>query len=59
MLRYTEQYVWWLVTDVIAVAQYALKKDPVYTTKKTIYLIEAIVGIKNWGNLAKKNKENE
>ena len=31
MLRYTEQYVWWLITDVIAVAQYAIKKDPVYT----------------------------
>lgn len=58
-LRYTEQYVWWLVTDVIAVAQYALKRDPVYTTKKTIYLIEAFVGLKNWGKLAKKNKENE
>lgn len=59
MLRYTEQYVWWLITDVIAVAQYVLKKDPVYTTKKTIYLIEAIVGLKNWGTLAKKNTNNE
>lgn len=59
MLRYTEQYVWWLITDVIAVAQYVLKKDPVYTTKKTIYLIEAIVGLKNWGTLAKKNTTNE
>ena len=58
-LRYTEQYVWWLITDVIAVAQYVLKRDPVYTTKKTIYLIEAFVGLKNWGKLAKKNKENE
>lgn len=58
-LRYTEQYVWWLITDVIAVAQYALKRDPVYITKKTIYLIEAFVGLKNWGKLAKKNKENE
>jgi nicotinamide mononucleotide transporter len=58
-LRYTEQYVWWLITDVIAVAQYALKKDPVYTTKKMIYLIEAIVGLKNWATLAKKNITNE
>ena len=58
-LRYTEQYVWWLITDVIAVAQYALKRDPVYITKKTIYLIEAFVGLKNWGKLAKKNKTNE
>lgn len=58
-LRYKEQYIWWLITDVIAVAQYALKGDPVYTTKKTIYLIEAIVGIKNWWSLNKKNKNNE
>ena len=59
MLRYTEQYVWWLITDVIAVAQYVLKGDPVYTTKKAIYLIEAVVGLKNWNDLAKKNKTNE
>ena len=58
-LRYKDQYVMWLVTDVIAVAQYVLKRDPVYVTKKGIYLIEAIVGIKNWGELAKKNEMNE
>lgn len=58
-LRYKDQYVLWLVTDIIAVAQYVLKRDPVYVTKKGIYLIEAIVGIKNWGELAKKNETNE
>lgn len=58
-LRYTEQYVWWLITDVIAVAQYVLKGDPVYTTKKVIYLIEAVIGLHNWNTLAKKNKENK
>ena len=58
-LRYTEQYIWWLITDVIAVFQYVLKKDPVYTTKKAIYLVEAIIGLKNWATLSKKNKTNE
>ena len=58
-MRYKEQYVWWLITDVIAVAQYAIKKDPVYTTKKAVYLIEAIVGYRNWHGLNKKNKTNE
>ena len=58
-LRYKEQYVWWLVTDVIAVAQYVIKGDPVYTTKKTIYLIEAVFGLLNWNKLSKKNKSNE
>lgn len=59
MLRYKEQYGWWLVTDVIAVAQYAIKGDAVYTTKKAIYLIEAIIGFRNWHQLSKKNKSNE
>ena len=59
MLRYTEQYAWWLITDVIAVAQYVLKKDPVYTTKKAIYLIEAVIGLKNWSEAAKKNTGNK
>lgn len=58
-LRFKEQYVWWLITDVVAVVQYSLKGDPVYITKKSIYLIEALVGIKNWYKLAKKNETNE
>ena len=58
-LRYKEQYNWWLITDVIAVTQYVLKKDPVYTTKKAIYLVEAFVGLSNWHRLSKKNTTNE
>ena len=57
--RYKEQYSWWIITDIIAVAQYVLKGDPVYVTKKGIYLIEAFVGITNWHKLSKKNKNNE
>ena len=59
MLRFKEQYILWLITDVIAVAQYAIKKDPVYITKKSIYLIEAVIGMYNWHKLSKKNKDNE
>jgi len=58
-LRYTEQYVWWLITDVVAVAQYVIKKDPVYTVKNGIYLVEAVVGLKNWHDLSKRNYDNE
>ncbi len=58
-LRYKEQYFWWIITDVIAVSQYVIKGDPVYITKKAIYLIEAVIGICNWNQLAKKNKTNE
>lgn len=58
-LRYSEQYVWWLITDVIVVAQYVIKGDPVYTTKKAIYLIEAVIGLRNWKKLNQKNITNE
>lgn len=59
MRRYREQYVWWLVTDVVAVAMYIAHFDPVYLTKKTIYLIMAVVGLVNWVRLNKKNYANE
>ena len=60
--RFREQYVWWLITDIVAVAMYIVKTpfDPVYLTKKTIYLIMAVVGLINWIKLQKlDNKENE
>ena len=41
------------------VAQYVLKGDAVYTTKKAIYLVEAFVGMHNWHKLSQKNRENE
>lgn len=59
MLRYKEQYAWYILTDIVAVVQYAIKRDPVYTTKKAIYLIEAFIGYDNWNKLSKKNSSNE
>ena len=58
--RLREQYVWWLVQDVIAVAMYIVAFDPVYLTKKSIYLIMAVIGLINWVKLQKtRNIENE
>lgn len=59
MFRFREQYVWWIITDVIAVAMYIQHFDPVYLTKKTIYLIVAVIGLVNWVKLNKRNKTNE
>ena len=60
MLRYKEQYVWWIITDVIAVAMYIVHFDAVYLTKKSIYLIMAVIGLINWHKLNKeRNKLNE
>ena len=58
-LRYREQYCWWLVTDVVAVAMYIEHFDPVYLTKKTIYLIVAVIGLINWLRLSRKNENNQ
>jgi nicotinamide mononucleotide transporter len=58
--RFREQYVLWLVTDVIAVAMYIIHLDPVYLTKKSIYLVMAVIGLINWIRLNKdRNKSNE
>ncbi len=59
MFRYAEQYVWWLITDFIAVAMYIVHFDAVYLTKKSIYLIMAIIGLYNWIRLNReRNREN-
>ena len=57
-LRYREQYWWWLVTDVVAVAMYIEHFDPVYLTKKSIYLIMAVIGLINWLQLSRRNEGN-
>lgn len=60
LLRYSEQYILWIVTDIIAVAMYIIRFDPVYLTKKSIYLIMAVIGLKNWIMLHKnRNQVNE
>lgn len=59
LMRYTEQYIWWIVTDVIAVMMYIVHFDPVYLTKKSIYLIMAIIGLRNWYKLHNRNLVNE
>lgn len=59
MLRYREQYVLWLITDVVAVAMFIQHFDAVYLTKKSIYLIMAVVGLVNWCRLQRRNEANE
>lgn len=58
--RYREQYILWLITDIVAVAMYIVFFDPVYFTKKSIYLIMAFVGLYNWWKLNKlRNPDNQ
>ena len=48
LFRYKEQYVWWIITDVITAALYIVHFDAVYLTKRIIYLIVALAGLRNW-----------
>ena len=68
MFRFREQYVLWLIQDVVVVTQFTLPLfietpkgfDPVYWTKKMIYLIMAVIGLINWIKLQKaRNQVNE
>ena len=59
MYRYSEQYMLWIITDIVAVAMFIVHFDPVYLTKKSIYLVMAIVGLVNWCRLNReRNLEN-
>ena len=51
--RLREQYIWWIIQDIIAVIMYIVTFDPVYLTKKSIYLIMAVIGLYNWAKLQK------
>ena len=60
LLRFREQYVWWIVTDVVSVGMYIAHFDAVYLTKRSIYLIMAVIGLINWANLNReRNAGNE
>lgn len=56
--RYREQYIWWLITDFVAVGMFVIHFDAVYLTKKIIYLIMAVIGLINWIKLSRENHEN-
>ena len=57
--RYADQYWLWIVTDVIAVVQWILLKDTIMITKKSIYLVMAVIGLVRWMRLQKeRNAEN-
>ena len=60
LFRYKEQYIWWIITDIVTVALYIIHFDAVYLTKRAIYLIVALIGLYNWHKLNKeRNALNE
>ncbi|MCR5332016.1 MAG: nicotinamide riboside transporter PnuC [Lachnospiraceae bacterium] len=51
LFRFREQYVWWIITDIVSVGMYIAHFDAVYLTKRSIYLIMAVIGLINWAKL--------
>ena len=59
LFRFREQYFWWIVTDIVSVGMYIIHFDAVYLTKRSIYLIMAVIGLVNWAKLNReRNAEN-
>ena len=59
-LRFSEQYVWWIITDIVSVCMYIVHFDAVYLCKRSIYLIMAIIGLASWIKLHRtRNRNNE
>jgi len=57
--RFADQYILWIITDVIAVTQWIMLADTIMITKKSIYLIMAIIGYTNWRRMQReRNLEN-
>ena len=60
LFRFREQYAWWIITDIVSVGMYIAHFDAVYLTKRSIYLIMAVIGLLNWNRLHReRNTENE
>ena len=57
LFRYKEQYIWWIITDIITVILYIVHFDAVYLTKRIIYLVVALIGLYNWHMLNKERNE--
>ncbi len=57
--RFGDQYILWIITDVIAVVQWMSLDDPIMFTKKFIYLVMAVIGLIRWRKLSVRyNQEN-
>ena len=53
LLRYREQWLLWIIIDVITVIMWALMKDGIMVTMWAVYLINAFYGYINWTKIAK------
>lgn len=59
VLRYKEQWILWIVVDVITVILWILARDWIQVSMWSIYLLNAFYGYIQWSSMSKKNTENE
>ncbi len=55
MLRYREQWLLWIVIDIITVIMWMLVGDYVMVTMWAVYTVNAFYGYYNWTKIAKEN----
>ncbi len=55
MLRYREQWLLWIVIDIITVIMWMFVGDYVMVTMWTVYTVNAFYGYYNWTKIAKEN----
>ena len=55
MLRYREQWLLWIIIDIITVIMWVLVGDFIMVTMWAVYLINAFYGYYNWSKIAKEN----
>ncbi len=55
MMRYREQWLLWIIIDIITVVMWALVGDYVMVTMWAVYTINAFYGYYNWTKIAKEN----
>ncbi|MBE6846485.1 MAG: nicotinamide mononucleotide transporter [Ruminococcus sp.] len=55
VLRYREQYLLWLVVNVVTTVMWALKGDPIMTTMWAVYAFNAVYGYYLWNKMSKES----
>lgn len=53
MLRYREQWLLWIIIDVITVAMWVIAGDFIMVTMWSVYLVNAFYGYYNWSKISK------
>ncbi len=57
VLRYREQYLLWLIVNVVTTIMWALKGDPIMTTMWAVYAFNAVYGFYLWNKMSRDSEE--